>query len=186
MFFSSYCASVFQYAAMVRAGKVTICDGEQAAGTRHSLNRCSICGANGVVPLSVPIDKASRFMPVRDILISNHGDWRRLHWGAIFSAYGKTPFFDYIAPELEPIIKGNQKFIFDLNEQLLSLFIDFLDLPVAVHYSSDSSLPKAEFPPSLPEYHQIWSPRHGFQPGLSILDLLCNMGREAIFVLRQQ
>ena len=35
------------------------------------------------------------------------------------------------------------------------------------------------------EYYQIWSMRHGFQPNLSILDLLFNLGREAIFVLRR-
>ena len=34
-------------------------------------------------------------------------------------------------------------------------------------------------------YPQLWAARHGFQPGLSILDLLMNEGREAIFTLQK-
>ena len=33
------------------------------------------------------------------------------------------------------------------------------------------------------EYYQLWASRHGFMPNLSILDLLCNTGREAVFTL---
>ena len=34
-------------------------------------------------------------MPMKDIRISDHGNWRHLHWNAIESAYNSTPFFEY-------------------------------------------------------------------------------------------
>lgn len=38
---------------------------------------------------------------------------------------------------------------------------------------------------TLEPYYQIWSSKFGFQPHQSILDLLFNVGREAVFVLRK-
>ena len=32
-------------------------------------------------------------------------------------------------------------------------------------------------------YYQLWAERFGFVPNLSIIDLLCNTGREAVFTL---
>ena len=34
------------------------------------------------------------------------------------------------------------------------------------------------------EYYQIWASRYGFTPGLSVLDLIFNMGPEAPLVLK--
>ncbi|MCB0793267.1 MAG: WbqC family protein, partial [Flavobacteriales bacterium] len=45
--------------------------------------------------------------------------------------------------------------------------------------------PKRPVPPELqsPSYPQVFSARHGFQAGLSIIDLVCNCGPEAIEVI---
>ena len=42
-------------------------------------------------------------------------------------------------------------------------------------------LPDAEFVPM--RYYQVYGQKHGFQPNMSILDLLFNEGNEAIFYL---
>ncbi len=42
-------------------------------------------------------------------------------------------------------------------------------------------LPYAEFAPK--RYYQVYEQKHGFQPNMSILDLLFNEGNEAIFYL---
>ena len=132
---------------------------------------------------------------MRDIVVSNHGDWRHLHWGAMFSAYGKSPFFEYVADDLERIIKGDQKYLLDLNNELHQMVIDFLDLPIAL--ASEDCVADADLdlrravgerrPDRLDivdrPYYQLWASRHGFMPNLSILDLLCNTGREAVFTL---
>ena len=45
----------------------------------------------------------------------------------------------------------------------------------------DGVLPEQTLEPS----YQIWSSKFGFQSNQSILDLLFNVGREAVFVLRK-
>lgn len=197
----SHCAgSVRYYAAMLNAGSVLIDHDERHLPLRHSHHRYRIEGANGAITLTVPIIKETNAMPVamRDVRISEHGNWRHLHWGALFSAYGKSPFFDYVADDLEKIFMGNQEFLLDFNMQLHNLIVDFLDLPVetAVGSGDDAIMQEAvdlrtkiggKKPDKLPinnvEYYQVWTPRYGFQPNLSIIDLMMNEGRESIFTL---
>lgn len=195
----SMCAgSVRYYAACMEAGVVVVDTAEVRLPLRHSHHRYAIAGPNGVQQLTVPLVGETNAMPVlmRDVRISEHAGWRRLHWGALFSAYGRTPYFDYIAPELETIITGNQRWLLDYNEQLQQLIVDFMDLPVEFVRASEVDITTAtdllgkiggKKPDTLPivnvPYYQVWQERHGFVANLSILDLLMNTGREGIITL---
>lgn len=190
--------SVRYYAACVQAGVVAIDTGELHLPLRHSHHRYAIAGPNGVQQLTVPLVGETNAMtvPMRDVRISEHASWRRLHWGALFSAYGRSPYFDYVAADLEPIIMGNQQWLLDFNEQLQELIVDFMDLPVQWVHACDidcatatdlrralggkkrDTLPIEDVP-----YYQVWQQRHGFLPGLSILDLMMNAGREGLLTL---
>ena len=191
LFSSVYAGSVGFYARMLKAG--TVCFDTEARVNHHdkSHNRCRIAGAGGVLTLTVPIEKPAswRGFMVRDMRISEHGDWRRIHRGALFSAYGKTPFFEYIAPELYAIFERGDRWLIDFNLAIHNLVVDFLDLPI-------TSVPKPALLSGSPEavidrhnaqanveYYQIRAQKYGFIPDLSILDLLMNTGREAIFTL---
>ena len=126
-------------------------------------NRCLIATANGVQALTVPIERyEGAKCPMRDIRVSDHGEWRHLHWNAIVSAYGESPFFDYYADDLRPF--------FEINAD------DFRDAIRPKH-----PLPDPSFEPR--PYYQVYAQRHGFQPNMSALDLLCNEGPEGIFYL---
>lgn len=197
VFSSAYCGSVDYYATMLNAKKCVIDASERELTSHWAHNHMRICGANGEVVLTVPIEKASanRFVPMHDVRISEHGNWRHLHWGALFSAYGKSPFFDYIAPDLQRIIMGEQKHLLDLNMQLHELIVDFLDLPITTEVRNYEGDTVADFRHQcgekahdaqrsiVAEYYQMRLQKFGFMPNLSILDLLCNCGREAIFSL---
>ena len=50
-------------------------------------NRCLIATTNGVQALTVPVEKPA--VCIKDIRISDHGNWRHLHWNALQSAYGE-------------------------------------------------------------------------------------------------
>lgn len=190
--------SVRYWAACVAAGRVAIDTAEQHLPLRHSHHRYAIVGPNGVQQLTVPLvgDTNAMGVAMRDVRISEHASWRRLHWGALFSAYGRSPYFDFVAPDLEPVIMGHQQWLLDYNEQLQHVITLFMDLPIewtridnintacatnlqhAVGGKHGDSLPVADVP-----YYQVWQQRHGFVPRLSILDLMMNMGREGLLTL---
>ena len=72
-------------------------------------NRCIIATANGAQALTIPIERpsgeqASR-MAMKDIRISDHGNWRHIHWQAIVSAYNDSPFFEYYADDFLPFFQ---------------------------------------------------------------------------------
>ena len=189
-------------------------------------NRCVIATANGRQALTVPIDhspsaialSAAQDMTsantvhrspftvqsIKDLRISDHGNWRHLHWNALVSAYGESPFFDYYQDDLRPFFTERRwTFLFDFNEEIRLKICELLDLHPSVtytdHYVQSSELnlqvskdfrdaitPKrpvvdADFTPR--PYYQVNGRRHGFLPNLSILDLLFNMGSEGIFWL---
>lgn len=194
-------ASVRCYAVALMADVLLVDLDECRLPLRHSHHRYRIDGPNGVQTLTVPLVGSTNNMvtPLRDVLISEHGNWRRLHWGALYSAYGRSPYFDYVADDLSRLINGNQRFLHDFNAQMHALVTDFMDLPVNVRYVSGvgehdndqvidlrgrigmkhpDNLPVSNVP-----YHQMWTADQGFIPDLSILDLMMNEGREGIFSL---
>lgn len=201
---SACLGSVRYWAAAVAAGTVCIDPDERHLPLRHSHHRYAVEGPNGKQNLTVPLvgETHNMITPMSEVLISEHGNWRRLHWGALYSAYGRTPYFDHIAPDLEAIIvNAHQTHLLELNMQLQQLIVDFMDLPInfvcTPHHAFSHSGGAVDLrgkidmkrPDTLPikdvPYYQVWACRHGFMPGLSIIDLLMNEGREGIFTLLQ-
>ena len=164
-------------------------------------NRCVIATANGVQALTVPIERfEGSKCPMRDIRISDHGEWRHLHWNAIVSAYGESPFFDYYADDLRPFFERKWEFLFDFNMEIAMKLCELLDVRPDISFTDsyadaaeinaddfrDAIRPKHPLPdPSFEPrpYYQVYAQRHGFQPNMSALDLLCNEGPEGIFYL---
>ena len=166
-------------------------------------NRCLIAGPNGVQALTLPIEHTEILKPVtRDIRLSDHGNWRHLHWNALLSSYDKSPYFEYYADDIRPFYEKRYDYLVDFNEGLRETVCDLLDLHPNIELTKsyadaeilgvddfrenirpkvDFSLDKSFFPVS---YYQVFSQRTGFLPNLSILDLLFNMGPESRLILR--
>jgi hypothetical protein len=187
-------------------------------------NRCRIATANGSQVLTVPVERTEGKCLMRDVRISDHGAWRHLHWNALQSAYGESPFFEFYADDLHPFFERRWTFLLDFNMDITNKLCElfdihprlslttsylpstageqeksfgkeektlgedekspeemepFIDFREAIH--PKHPLPDADFAPRA--YYQQHAPRHGFQPNLSILDLLFNEGNEAIFFL---
>ena len=168
-------------------------------------SRCIIATTQGTQALSIPIEhpmfnvQCSTFnvQRIRDIRISDHGNWRHLHWNALQSAYGESPFFEYYEDDLRPFFEKRWTFLFDFNEAIREKICELLDITPVVRfteqYVSDHASDYREainpkHPTSDPDfqprrYYQVYEAKHGFLPNLSIVDLLFNMGPEAIFYL---
>lgn len=168
-------------------------------------NRCNIVGPGGILPLSIPTVKPDSLKcPMKDIQISDHGNWRHLHWNAIESAYNNTPFFEYYKDDFAPFYEKKHRFLFDFNEELRQLICELIDLTPTVKYTPEYKTgfnsnefdfreiihPKKDYGIEDPEfisvpYYQVFEARHGFIPNLSIIDLLFNMGPESLLVLKK-
>ncbi|MDR0940505.1 MAG: WbqC family protein [Mediterranea sp.] len=170
-------------------------------------NRCVIAGPNGPLALSVPTVKpASEKCLMRDIRISDHGNWRHLHWNAIESAYNHTPFFEYYRDDFHPFYHERRyDFLIDFNEALRELACSLIDIHPKVERTRayhaelpgdgaadfrEAIHPKKDFREADPDfiphpYYQVFGTKLGFLPNLSIVDLLFNMGPESLLVLME-
>ena len=195
-------------------------------------NRMIIPTTNGPLSLTIPTNHNTS-LAMKDIRISDHANWRHVHWNALLSAYGESPFFEYYQDDIRPFYEKKYEFLFDFNMETTEKMIELLDIrpkisiteeyifseerrvkseettfggqgesqfdSIANHKVQSSNLkvqsivdfrdairpkkplPDAEFSPK--RYYQVYGQKHGFQPNMSILDLLFNEGNEAIFYL---
>jgi len=169
-------------------------------------NRCVIATANGLQTLTVPVEVGGKKEEVREVRISDHNQWRRVHWNALQSAYSESPFFEYYADDIRPFFEQKYEFLIDFNEAIRQKMCELLDIETSVSFSSGFMVQGSGFmvqgsgfkdfrevihakhPQDDPEfqprsYWQVFQHRYGFQPNLSILDLLFCMGPEAVFYL---
>jgi hypothetical protein len=162
-------------------------------------NRCLIATTNGVQALTVPVEKSAEC--IKDIRISDHGNWRHLHWNALQSAYGESPFFEYYQDDIRPFFEKRWIYLLDFNEAIRQKMCELIDIQPQVTYSTEyvaDSKPmgiddfRTAINPKHPAqdddfetktYYQVYQMKHGFLSNLSVLDLLFNMGPEGVFCL---
>ena len=107
-----------------------------------------------------------------------------------------SPFFEYYQDDFRPFYENKWTFLWDYNLELLTLILkllnenpkiiptetyqnnlfDFNDLREIIH-------PKKEPVLVSKPYYQVFETKYGFLPDLSIIDLLFNMGNEAVMIL---
>lgn len=149
-------------------------------------NRCTIDSPNGPLRLSIPIDK-STFVDgkclIKDVRISSHSDWRHQHWYALETSYFNSPFFEYLQDDFRPLYERPWTFLMDFNEALISTCCELLDINPQMKRTGTYTgvTPMDDFHPKT--YYQVFQQKHGFLPNLSIIDLLFNMGKEAVLFL---
>ncbi len=171
-------------------------------------NRCRIAGANGVQTLSIPVCKSESKQFTKDVQISYQTAWQHQHWNALRSAYEHTPFFTYFADYFRPFYEKRYTYLLDFNmglhEVVVSLLknhepriknqvpyvgneqsLNTLNSLITDTWSGDKDLDRYFQETHLKdvstrEYHQIFADKHGFQENLSIVDVLFNLGTEAL------
>lgn len=164
-------------------------------------NRTIIATENGKQSLTIPVVH-NYLQTMRDVRISEHGNWRHQHWNAIQSAYRKSPFFDYYADDFAHFYEEKDGFLLDFNMRLHNVVCELLGLErnIMILDKKSENREKNDFIDLRPlasvqelekkcyqecgSYYQVFAQRNGFIPNLSIIDLLFNMGPEGLLVLK--
>ena len=167
-------------------------------------NRCRIFGPNGMVTLTVPVKRGSfHKTALRDLEIDHTKPWQAIHWKTIQASYRASPFYEYYADVLRPFFSRNTRFLWDHNMEILDAVLELLNIEKKYRITSqyiDDPDPhddldfRTSIHPKRHEkdpwyrdaaYHQVFEDRHGFIPGLSILDLIFNTGPDARHILHR-
>lgn len=200
---SAYLGPVQYYAHLYAADRV-VEDRHERYVKQTYRNRCYIATPQGPLALTVPVVRdGAAHAALRDIRLSDHGNWRHQHWTALASAYDSSPYFVYYADDLRPLYEERRfDYLADFNEALEHVVLDWLGLSPALSLATalidaapDGALDLREaISPKAPAgsdplfcpvpYYQVFAQRTGFLPNLSIADLLFNMGPESRLVLK--
>ena len=199
---TAYLAPVEYYTKLYRYDTVWI-EGCEHYVKQTYRNRCVIAAADGPLALTIPTEKSDEDKTMtQDVRISDHGNWRHVHWNAFVAAYRHSPFFDYYADEFHRFFEKRYTFLADFNQALCQWVCEQMDLqpdirptvsfeamPAGKEDYRERIHPKKDFRTADPDfvpcpYYQVFDAKNGFLPNLSIADLLFNMGPESLLVLR--
>jgi hypothetical protein len=194
-----YLAPVPLYARLYAADALVIDDVSPFVKQTYR-SRAVIAAESGAQQLTIPVVHDGGRVAMRDVRISEHGNWRHQHWNAIVSAYRKSPFFEYYADDFARFYEEKDGFLMDFNLRLHGVVSELLGLEKEVNFLSNVGLDAVQAldmrniaePKALASmkgagetaYYQVFAQRNGFIPSLSIVDLLFNTGPEGLLVLR--
>lgn len=154
-------------------------------------NRADFLTANGVVSFSVPVRKMGFPCPsIAEVLISEHGGWRSKLWQMLKSSYTSTPYWSYYSDDIRQLIFEPIPRLIDYNQAWLMLLCRLMDLdcPRQTTEQGDfwQQIIDDQYIKRLPRpkrYWQVFEQKMGFQPYISSLDLLLNVGPESKLIL---
>lgn len=149
-------------------------------------HRFTIADTRGRLDLTVPIAKpASSRCRWSEIGVSTHGAWWDVHRVALESAYGRTPYFEFYIDRFLPMltvgVTDRYPRLCDLASAWDEQIADILGLTRDNQREAtehDSRLKEAAGL-QIPPYRQVRASRLGFLSGLSVLDLIFNLGPES-------
>ena len=187
---SQYIGSCSYWNLLLSADKICI-DKHEHYVRRSYRNRAHILGANGLLRLSIPLERGkNQHAAMKDVRISYNESWQQLHWHSFTSAYRRSPFFEYYEDHFRKFYEEKIDLLVDYNFQMMQTISGILKVELPVTFSEkyvgkdnfDGKDYRSELMPSkdagLPfqSYPQVFSDRFPFEKDLCIFDLLFNVG----------
>lgn len=186
------------YAAALAAGGATVDTSMPYDKRAKGVHRYDVADTRGLLQLTVPVTRPHRAAEGERTLwhhadVSAHGEWWHVHRTALESAYGRTPYFEFVIDRFAPLLSADTvgMSVPDLARRADEAVRRFLNFPVEVCWRPAAEAPavatdlrRAVFDtPGMQPYWQVRQAELGFIPSLSILDLIFSLGPEAILYL---
>lgn len=154
-------------------------------------------GGNGLVSLTIPVvGGRSVKLPFKAVEIDYSSSWQRDHFRSLDTIYGNAPFYFQYRPALKEIFDQKPQFLVDWNQICFDWIVKKMKLDLRLVQDASQSKDKTEireredfYLPSnrqksenqpFVKYPQLFEDRIGFKPNVSILDLLFNLGPDAL------
>lgn len=183
-----------EYVSLISRADEVLVEREENYLKQTYRNRCYILSAHGPQLLSVPVYLGSLHKtPVKDIRIDYSKRWQQVHLRAMTASYNSSPYFKFYFENIEKKISKNHEFLLDLNMELTNLVLEILKMKKKISYTTNFEpvgkmendfrfkiAPKEDSHFAVKEYFQVFNKGEGFVPGLSIIDLVFNMGPDAV------
>jgi len=163
-------------------------------------NRAIFLTTNGKKQLSVPVKFGNRTL-LKDVQIDQSQNWKKDHWGCFYSAYGRSPFYEYFEDDFRTIWFKNHRFLLDLNMDMMTMCLALLRIERRIEMTKSYKiepegnisdfreliLPKSDYTNRTIYQSTTYSQVFGnmFVPNLSIVDLIMNEGSNALSILRK-
>jgi len=108
-------------------------------------NRNRIKTAQGIQWLTIPVLTKGREKPlINEVLINNHSDWRKAHFGSIKQNYSRAPFFSTYINVFEEIYAKEWEYLIDVNMAFVHALMDKLQLDREILFSSKLDVPETK------------------------------------------
>lgn len=193
-----YFPPVSWFAAALHSGEIILENWEHYK-KQQFFNRMNILTPGKVLKLSIPVRKSKEYTPMVHRTISYDWAWRRDHWKSLETAYRSSPYFEYYEDRFAPVFTENTESLVDHNLMILEILREALDIDISWKMSDTfqgSDQYEADFRQDFDSKRERWPDwfhpapyqqvfGETFVPDLSIFDLLCNCGPEAVRILRE-
>lgn len=124
--------------------KLSLCDTfvimDNTQYDKRFTNRNKIVTNNDWTWITVPIDKTHKFSKNMFVEINNDIDWKTSHWKKIFHSYKNAPFFSIYEEFFKKIYEKNWDFLFDLDFEIITQIIDWLEIDIEIIRESELSI----------------------------------------------
>lgn len=199
LFHPTYFPNIAHFSAIVKATHITLEAADNFVKQTYR-NRAYIYGANGKLSLNIPVvfSQLNR-QQYKDVNIYNYENWQAQHWKSLQSAYRKSPFFEYYEDDLKPLFFEEATKLFDFNLKCFKVICNCLQLQLKIDKTTKFkkkytnvtdirylSRVKSNTKFNFENYTQVFHAKHGYISNLSIIDLLCNEGPNALYYLEKQ
>jgi hypothetical protein len=114
-------------------------------------NRNRVKTAEGWCWLTVPVvNRALGHKTIREIEVSEHGQWRRDHWRTIKNHYTRAPYFQDHAPFFASLYEKPWRFLVDLDLAIIFYLLQVLGVNTKIILSSEAGLEAEHLRTKLP------------------------------------
>ena len=195
LLYPGYLGSIAHYAVVAQSDAIVF---ETASNfiKQSYLTRCYIATANGKQALSIPVLHAKGKQLLKDVQIDYRNNWQQTHLRSIQTAYRSSPFYEFYEDDLLPLFQKQYKYLLDFNLSTHNIVMECLQLDIPSSKTTEFELTptlykdsrflinaKKENQATFSPYYQIFDDKNGFLKNLSVLDLLCMEGPNAISFL---